>query len=559
MHPPIGIDLGTTNSLVAAFQGGAPTLLPNRLGKYLTPSVVSLDGKTLMAGEPAKSRLVSHPSDTAALFKRAMGTEQQFNLGRKTFSAVDLSAVLLGELKADAEAALGSPVSDVVISVPAYFNEVQRKATIAAARIAGLTPQRLINEPTAAALAYGLQDLDAESMLMVFDLGGGTFDVSILEVFEGVMEVKATAGDAFLGGEDFTNALAGLVAKKTGQASIDVAPLREVADRIKIGLTDRAAVDFDVEVDGQRLKGSVDREELEEATENLLARLRRPVLRALHDADLSVDEIDRVVLVGGATRMPVIRSLVARQTRKMPEMRMDPDHVVALGAAVQAGLIDRDAALDDVVMTDVNAFSLGLEMSRMVGNVPQQGYFMPIIDRNTVVPVSREESVSTVEMGQTSIRLNVYQGEAPVVSSNIFLGSLQIKVPRNPKAHEEVRVRFTYDSSGLLEVDATVVSTGKQASLVIRQLVGDMDDAEIRGRLTALQKLKVHPREDAENLALRSRIEQCYAMARLDQRDLVQNMLVVFDSAVAGQDLAEIERVRAEITAELDLFEAEYV
>ncbi len=558
----IGIDLGTTNSLIAVFTDDGPQLINNSLGTPLTPSVVSLDKDgTLLCGEMAKTRLVSAPDHTAALFKRSMGADKTYRLGKKKFSAEELSAAILRSLKADAEAHLGQDVVDVVISVPAYFNELQRKAVKAAGKMAGLNPLRLINEPTAAALTYGLQDLEAESTILVYDLGGGTFDVSILEVFEGVMEVKSTAGDAYLGGEDFTAKLAEHLATTLSDVAgkPDEGALRKLAEQAKLGLSEKHNVDLSANIGGSELNATVTRDEFETLTAGLLTRLRRPVERCLYDANLSVDDIDKVVLVGGATRMPVIRTLVAKQLRKLPESRIDPDHVVALGAAVQAGLVGQNKALDDVVMTDVTAFTIGVETTQQVGRDAKSGYYLPIIERNTVVPVSRETVVHTIYPGQEQVDVNVFQGEAPMVKSNIFLGELSVRVPYNMKDYEAISIRLTYDVSGLLDVDVTILSTGKTKSLTITALAGEISPAQIEKTRKSLAALKVHPRELDENKHLMGRLEQCYVMARLTDREEIQQMMVHFESVIDRQNPSDITRVREEIGAVLDQFEGGYV
>jgi len=558
----IGIDLGTTNSLISVFTDDGPQLINNSLGSPLTPSVVSLDNDgTLLCGEMAQTRLVSAPKQTANLFKRSMGANKTYRLGKKKFSAEELSAVILRSLKADAEAHLGHEVVDVVISVPAYFNELQRKAVKAAGKMAGLNPLRLINEPTAAALTYGLQDLEAESTILVYDLGGGTFDVSILEVFEGVMEVKSTAGDAYLGGEDFTAKLTEHLAEKLPGAAgkADAGALRKLAEQAKLGLSEKHSVDLSASIGGSDVKISITRDEFEALTASLLTRLRRPVERCLYDANLSVDKIDKVVLVGGATRMPVIRTLVAKQLRKLPESRINPDHVVALGAAVQAGLVGSNKALDDVVMTDVTAFTLGIETAQQVGRETKAGYYLPIIERNTVVPVSRETIVNTIHLGQEHVTVNVFQGEAPVVKSNIFLGELSVRVPRNMKDYEAISIRLTYDVSGLLDVDVTILSTGITKSLTITALAGEISAAKIEKTRKSLAALKIHPRDLDENKHLMGRLEQCYAMARLGDRDEIQQMMLQFEATIERQNQSDIERLRQEIITVLDQFEAGYV
>ncbi|MEM9431933.1 MAG: Hsp70 family protein [Pseudomonadota bacterium] len=559
---PVGIDLGTTNSLIAVLEDGVPRLIKNNTGSVLTPSVVSLIDGVVDVGAAAHARLITHPENAVAVFKRAMGTERAFSLGGRTMRAEELSALVLSALKADAEADLGHPIERVVVSVPAYFNEVQRKAVKTACRLAGLTAERLINEPTAAALAYGLHERDTETTFLVYDLGGGTFDVSVMEFFEGVMEVKATAGDAYVGGEDFTSALSKVLAEMLPERALtgaDRATLHRLAEAAKRKLSSAHSTEIDATVGEDRLTAAITRSLFESATTEAQKRLRRPVDRALYDAGLSPDDLDNVVLVGGATRMPVIRSLIAKQLRKLPVSHLDPDHVVALGAAVQAGLVAREAALEDMVMTDVTAFTLGVDVVREINGKLEAGFFHPIIERNTVVPVSREEQFSTAEIGQTDIMFQVFQGEAPFVTSNVKLGEVRITVPPNRREHEAVTIRFTYDVSGLLEVDCLAQSTGRTASTVIRSLAGEMSDREVETRLTALKALKVHPRELADTKLLLARLEEAYAMARAEDRMIIAELLARYKNEIERQDLAAIEKLATEIAKRLDGFEAGYV
>ncbi|WP_068082495.1 Hsp70 family protein [Polycladidibacter stylochi] len=562
----IAIDLGTTNSLVSYYTEEGPVLIKNDLNSFLTPSVVSFDGKVLLIGETAKARLVSHPQETAALFKRTMGADKTYKLGKKEYNAVDLSALLLRTLKENAEAQLNGKVTDAVISVPAYFNEMQRKAVKTAAAMADLKVSRLINEPTAAALAYGLQDKDEESTFLVFDLGGGTFDVSILEVFDGVMEVKATAGDAYLGGEDFTKAIADHLIEEVTKTT-DLLPeqaasypqLQHLAEQAKLALSQKHEVHLQLDSPPLRIDYVLTREKLEELTAHLKRRLRAPLDRVMYDAKLSPDDLDRVVLVGGATRMPLVRSWVTKILRKFPEATLDPDQVVVMGAAVQAGLVSKNSALDDVVMTDVSAFTLGTEIAQEIGGIIKGGYFQPIIERNSVVPISREHIFTAMVPGQKEVTINVYQGEAPLIDSNLYLGEIDVPIPYNKKEREDVAVRFSYDVSGLLEVDTTVLSTGKKKNLLIKTLAGEISQKEINSRLKELSQYKVHPKDEAENQRLRARIEQCYTMANHDDRQNLMQMLATFDALLEKQNSSDIEAAREQISKNLSAFEAGYV
>ena len=559
----VGIDLGTTNSLISVFTDDGPELIPNALGEFLTPSAVGLSDKgQVLVGQSAKDRLVTHPELTQSRFKRYMGTNWGQKLGRKHYRAEDLSALVLGSLKADAEAHLGVPVERAIISVPAYFNDVQRKATMAAGQIAGLKVERLINEPTAAALAYGLNDKDGESTFLVVDLGGGTFDVSILEMFDGVMEVRASAGDAFLGGEDFTDVVTKHFAEKLGTkldkfSAKKAAMLRDLADQAKARLSSEHEVSFkfiDDKSTEQTL--SLTRNKFEELTEGLLKKLRHPIQRAVMDAGLRAENIDQVVLVGGATRMPVVRSLIARMFKTFPVHNLNPDHVIAMGAAVQAGLVSRHSALDDIVMTDVCPFTLGTEVAiEIARSQHENGHFQPIIERNTVIPVSRSVRNATINKGQTQLNLRIFQGEAPRVTNNVFLGQVNISIPRNTKEHEEVDIRFTYDVSGVLEVLVEVLSTKKVSRLVIEGNPGALTKSEIDARFKELDKLKIHPRDETVNIAFTARLAKAYENHLGDTRAEIQHMITVFEAVLARQNKHEILEAREEIEPHLKVFE----
>ena len=562
----IGIDLGTTNSLVAVFTDEGPKLIPNSLGEMLTPSAVGYaeDG-TLLIGRAAKDRLLTHPQLTAARFKRYMGTNHEMTLGKKAFRAEELSSFVLRALRADAEAYLGHGVDEAVISVPAYFNDIQRKATITAAEFAGLKVNRLINEPTAAALAYGLQDRQGESTFLVVDLGGGTFDVSILEMFSGVMEVRASAGDAFLGGEDFTDALATELGRQLGIKPEDVsredgARLRALADRMKVQLTEAPEASAEYALKGEARRVTITREKFDEITDPILKRLRLPIQRAISDASLRADDLHRIITVGGATRMHAVRQLVTRLFKRFPEYSIDPDHVVALGAAVQAGLAARHKALDDVVMTDVCPFTLGFETAIPVGDGKfEHGHFSPMIERNTVVPVSKSDIISPLHPNQHEIVLKIYQGESPYVKDNIQIGTLHVPLRGGAKDDKSVDVRYTYDTSGVLEVEATPLSTKKTERLVIEGNPGSLPRAEIEKRLKALAAIKIHPREQQENAALIARLRAAYENLLGDKRQSVGRLIAEFEAVLSRQDPREINEIRRQIEQIIGNFERDDV
>lgn len=564
--PIIGIDLGTTNSLVSVFEEGQPRLIKNASGRELTPSVVGLsEDNEILIGEAAKERLSTHPELTAARFKRIMGTSRKTKLGDVELSPEELSSYVLRSLKADAEADLGRTVTEAVISVPAYFNDPQRKATINAAKLAGLQVRRLVNEPTAAAVAYGFHAKDQEYTFLVVDLGGGTFDVSILELFEGIMEVRASAGDAFLGGEDFT---ARTAEELCNQLSVepddlrkeDAARVRRLADKMKQSLSLTEKTEEALELDGTVHKLCLSRQQFEQATHSLTSRLRSPMQRAITDAGLRGDQLQRIILVGGATRMPLVRNLVTKLFKRFPEHHLDPDHVVALGAAVQAGLVMRDQALEDVVMTDVSAFTLGVETTvQITEHRHEAGHFAPLIERNTTIPASRSEEFFTANKGQTEVILQIYQGEAPFVRNNIHIGSVRVPVPLNTKEHETFDVRFTYDTSGLLEVEAQVHSTKKTTRAVFTGSSTTMDDGQINRRLKELKHLKIHPRDKIENTELLARLSRLYQNALSDRREHIMSIIQSFETVLHGQDRTLIDEHRRAILEHIEGLENENV
>ncbi|MFA5964773.1 MAG: molecular chaperone HscC [Sphingomonas sp.] len=560
----IGIDLGTTNSAAAVWRDGAAQLIPNRLGHVLTPSAVSVDADgTIIVGLAARERQAHDAANTVTAFKRYMGTRRTTKLGRHSFSAEELSAIVLRSLKEDAEAFLGEPVTEAVITVPAYFNDKQRKATHRAGELAGLKVERLINEPTAAALAYGIQNLDSESRFFIFDLGGGTFDVSIVEIFEGVIEVRASTGDNRLGGEDFNDLLINMMRDQVGAAwqadRHDDAlhqKIREQAERARRTLSGAGSATMTVTWRDETHSFEVDTASFEAAAAPMLERLREPVLRALRDSEIKPDALSEIILIGGATRMPLVRRAVARMFGRFPNASINPDEAVALGAAVQAGLKARDAALKEVVVTDVCPYSLGVDMSRhLPGGGFETGIFAPIIERNTVIPASRMHSFGTMQDNQAVVEFGIFQGEARAVADNVEIGRTRIRVPRGP-AGQIVDVRFSYDVSGLLEVDIVVQQTGEKTTLVINDESAG-DDAALAGRREALAALKTHPRDSEVNRAAMARGERAYENALGDERATIDMLISEFRVALDGQDPRVIEQARTRFQAAIDAIEGE--
>ena len=565
----IGIDLGTTNSAVSYLDGEEPRLVPNALGEVLTPSVVGIDpGGNVVVGRTASELMVTHPDRCASQFKRRMGSDWVASLAGKSFTPEELSGLVLRSLKQDAEAHLGRPVTRAVITVPAYFNDPQRKATIHAGQIAGLSVERILNEPTAAALAYGLKDPGTERILLIFDLGGGTFDVSVVDVMDGAIEVRASAGEGFLGGEDFTRSMAVRVLERVGltfertemEAPKQVSRLIQQCELAKRSLTRQPSATVRVPnregnlEDDARVE-TVTRDEFRRWTDHLMGRIEIPIRRALGDAGLARPDIQEVILVGGATRMPRVIERVADLFGKPPLCGINPDEVVALGAAVQAGLIAREVSLDDLVVTDVAPFSLGINICKMFGPERREGYFLSIIDRNTTIPVSRVQTVGTVVPNQTDLKVEIYQGEGRRVEDNLRIGQFEVTgIPRGP-AGESVEIRFTYDLNGVLEVEATVAATKRKFTHVVTRHARGLSPGAIEKAVRAMEALKTRPREESANRYLLRRAERVFGEIGADHRTLLGELLDGFEAALEIGDPGAIERHRDALRGFLDAFD----
>lgn len=559
----VGIDLGTTNSLVSVWQDDRSIIIPNALGELLTPSVVSVDKRGMvLVGRAAKDRLVTHPELTASQFKRLMGSAEVLTLGKNRYSAEELSALVLKQLKADAENYLGEPVSEAIISVPAYFNNNQRKATLNAAKLANLKVERLINEPTAAALAYGIQESAEERRFIIIDLGGGTLDVSILEKFEDLLEVHATSGDSFLGGEDFTYAMVGSVCEKLGRERQSLsreerAHLYRLCDEAKKALAEQHEVQISASIDGNASTIIFNRDEFSRCCAGLLERVRDPIERAIRDSGMTRDDFDDVILVGGGSRMPIVRNFIGRLFGRIPSATIDPDLVVAMGAAIQAALKQRNQTMRDTVLTDVCPFSLGIESSQELEQGLKSGFFSVLIPRNTVIPASRADRFYTVHDNQDEMRLAVYQGEQRLVKNNIKIGEFSVPVPRKKAGEEAVDVRFTYDINGVLEVQADVVGSGCRKTLVIQNTTTELNDDELQRLLKRMEKLKFHPREDSANIALMGEAERMWAESLGEERDYIEKLIRHFESAMDSQDPQRSSEARAEVEKRLNDLKAQ--
>ncbi len=554
----VGIDLGTTNSLCAIFRDGQPVLIPNAHGEFLTPSIVGiLDDDQVLVGAAARELRVTRPERCQSTFKRHMGSDRKLKIGDKTFTAVDLSSLVLRSLKVDAEAFLGRRVKEAVITVPAYFNDLQRKATRRAGELAGLRVRRIINEPTAAALTYGFHDRKSDKKLFIIDLGGGTFDVTLLEVFEGSLEIISTAGESFLGGEDFTDRLAATVLKGQGlelEAAEMKSPLLVSRLRQECELAKRRLLDAEEAV--IRLpnsRGLIDegaktvtltRQEFATVVQPLLDRVKGPIGKTLRDGRCEPADLEDVILVGGATRMPAMRKFVADYFQREPLCRFNPDEVVALGAAVQAALIADDAAVEDMVMTDVCPFTLGVEVGKEFAMRHMDGYFMPIIHRNTTIPVSCERDVVTVSQNQQEMTIRVYQGEGRRVQDNLLLGQVKVTGIPNGPAGQHVSIRFTYDVNGILEVEAFLPPNGKKFTTVIKNNAQDLTEDEVEATLARMRELKFYPRDDVVNQRLLLFAEKAVGEVSQYDRESLEEALDLFEVSMASGDRVSFASAR---------------
>jgi molecular chaperone HscC len=555
MPPIIGIDLGTTNSLCAIFEENAPRLIRNAVGELLTPSVVGItESGDVLVGAAARELQVTQPDRCAACFKRFMGSGERLTLAGQKFTPVELSSLVLKSLREDARHYLNADVTDAVITVPAYFNDNQRQATKQAGELAGLKVRRIVNEPTAAALTYGFHDRDVEKKILVIDLGGGTFDVTLMDVFEGTREIVSTAGENFLGGEDFTDRLIASLLQKQGlqletaelQEPHRVARLRRQCEVAKQQLTVNESVkvkmpDAEGRIAEDALTINISRKAYTKLVEPLVERLKAPVAKALRDGRADTADIQDVILVGGATRMPVVHDFVRKFFKKEPLCKFNPDEVVALGAAVQAALIADDQAVDDLVMTDVCPFTLGVDTVKEFGSEYKDGYFTPIIHRNTTIPVSREQMFSTVAPNQREVKVVVYQGEHRRVEKNLKIGELTVTgIPPGP-AGKQICIRFTYDLNGILEVEAYTPDSPKKFRAVLTHNARGLSKEELDEAVRKLQSLKYYPREDMEMQRLLRYCERLVGEVSPFHREQLEAAIDSFEAAMSSADRESVE------------------
>lgn len=553
----IGIDLGTTNSLAAVWRNGKSELIPNAAGDYLTPSVVSVDEDgTVLVGRAARDRLISHPERTAARFKRHMGKSKSFTLGGRTFTPEDLSSLVLRSLREDAEAYLGEPVEEAVVSVPAYFAEAQRAATKRAASLAGLKVERLVNEPSAAAVAGHISEGEEDKVCLVFDLGGGTLDVSLVERFGNVVSVTAVSGDNNLGGSDFDLAIARGFCEDCG-LDFDSLAIRQrellvrQAETCKMALTRQEMVILSVDDGVISASLTLSNEWLIRKCGALFRRMTAPIQRVFLDGGISHQELDDLVMVGGSSHMPAVRRYIARFLRKEPARGSRPDTAIALGAGICAGMKARAGDLKELVLTDVCPFTLGV--ARYNESEPGRDLMSPIIERNSVLPTSKMGVYYTVRDNQDKVDVQVYQGENRYCADNTLLGKLLVSVPQAPRGRQSVRIRFTYDINGLLEVEV-VNETGHAERLVLQNK--DMTPQEAERRLKELSRLKLHPREQEENRAMVARGERLYAATVGGLREQVAELLDWYQKILSSQEALKIAKATRRLDRCFDQVEA---
>lgn len=556
----VGIDLGTTNSLIAVYRNGKSELIPNEFGEYLTPSVVHINkDKEVIVGKSAKELLIVDPDNTVSVFKRSMGLKKSYSLRGGKYQPEELSAFVIKKLVEDARRELKEDIEEVIISVPAYFDDVRRKATKRAGEIAGVKVERLINEPSAAALACRMEEEEEDCIYMVFDFGGGTLDVSIVECFDNVISVNAVSGDNHLGGSDFDDVIAKYICKELGKeykklSKQDQSIVLRKAEQLKKKLSVDREAEISLDLDAVKGTVSLTQEKLVEISAKIFSRMKKPIRQVLNDCEFRLEDISKIVLVGGSSKMTVVSMYLYYLLQKDLFTSGDSDETVALGLGYYAGMKSRNEDIRDLVMTDICPFSLGVD-THNESDIANP-YFSPIISRNSVLPISKWDYYTTVRNNQREIELNIYQGDEYYAKNNIHLGKMTVKVKPRPAGEEKIKVRFTYDINGILDVDVEVESTRMtyQKTIVNKEL--GLSDKELQKQMEKLAELKKDPKSKEENQYLITLANALYRETSGDVRNYIAGIIDYFDRVLSEGNEAKIEHIRKRLMVVLSNIEA---
>lgn len=559
----IGIDLGTTNSLVSYWENGTPKLIPNALGDYLTPSVVSIDAKGIVyVGKIAKERLVTNPENTVSVFKRSMGTDRKYNLNGNEYLPEELSAIVLKVLKEDAEKYFGEPIEEAIISVPAYFSDIARKATRKAGQLAGLKVDRIVNEPSAAALACQHIKKQTDAKMLVFDFGGGTLDVSLVECVDNVIEILAVSGNNYLGGSDFDRVIAEYFCKECGFTYGGLSRnhqeiVLKCAEKVKRKLSLEEEATMYVTLEENTWNCSISRKQLIKISSEIFKKIAAPIRRVLTDGNVSPLELSQVVMVGGSCQMPIVQQYLRFLLKNVEIVMSDPDHIIALGIGVYAGIKERNADIKDMILTDICPFSLGISVYNE--NDPKKNYMDILIPRNSALPARHENLYFTVSDGQKLIAVRVYQGEDMYAENNLKLGELTVKVPAAPKGKEFVKVSFSYDINGLLVIDIDVPSTGEKKQMVFLNGISVEADEETKKQMKELEKLTIAPKDEETNKLLLARAESLYAQLNGEAKKTLELMTKQFVGILQKGSKTKAIKAAKGLMRYMDMLEQEYL
>jgi len=558
----IGIDLGTTNSLAAVFRNGHYELVPNAFGEFMTPSVVSVDeNNTIYVGKTAKERLITHPQQTVSVFKRSMGTTKKWLLGGKSYSPEELSALVLKRLKEDAEKYLGEPVEEAVVSVPAYFGDNARMATREAGRLAGMKVDRIVNEPSAAALACMYTEDTNEAKYLVFDFGGGTLDVSLVDYFENIVQIQAVSGNRNLGGTDFDRAIARAFCKQQKWTfdSMDEGRKQLVlkaAERVKMEMSSQEEADMVVTTEHGQYTMHLTRNELAKIIGPGLAKLAEPINRVLKDGGIMIGQVDTVILVGGSSKMPLVQQYLKFMMPKAHFQIMNPDQVIAIGAGIFAGILSREAEIKDLILTDICPFSLGTAVHNEADK--EKRYMDVIIPRNTALPVSRRSEYTPVSKNAKEMRFQIYQGEELYVNENVKLGEIMIPVPVGLGENRGVEATYTYDINGLLHVKLKAKGTGEEREATFYH--GEItDDKAMIAKAKELAQLTLSAVEDEENQLLLERAKAIYTQVDARVKEGLKVLISLFEQNLNKGDEYGIAKSRKVLLSAVEKLEEEYV